>query len=179
MDADLDVEIKGYLDAIGFQTRFALNVDADVRSDVALLRWARENEYILVSHDKYKDASTRLELYPELNSNGGRILRITGDSSQDVLTAAGKIIVNREKWREWFKNNDGIVILKAERVIYRPAEQLFRMVQKRYETDDLARRLRVRKPARSGNRPARKAPNRGDLQMDLRLDDKDSLGRSV
>ena len=97
LDTDLDVEIQPYLEAVGFQTQFALQISADHRDDVALLRWARSNDHILVCHDKHKDRSTRLELYPELKANGGRILRITGNSSQDVLTALGKILVNREK----------------------------------------------------------------------------------
>lgn len=73
LDTDLDVDIQPYLEAVGFQTHFALHVEADERDDVALLRWARENDHILVCHDKHKDRSTRLELYPELRRNGGRI----------------------------------------------------------------------------------------------------------
>ena len=127
LDTDLDVDIQPYLEAVGFQTHFALRIEADERDDVALLRWARENHHILVCHDKHKDRSTRLELFPELNTNGGHILRITGDSSQDVLTALGKILVNREKWRTWFEDNDGVIILKMDGVIYRPAHELYRM----------------------------------------------------
>ena len=155
LDTDLDVDIKPYLDAIGFQTRFALNIDADERSDVALLRWARENGYILVCHDKHRDKSTRLELFPELHSNGGRILRITGDSSQEVLTAVGKILVNREKWRSWFIDNNGVVILKIDGVVYNSAEKLVRLVRRQQRVDDPAERIRQRKPARSGKRRTR------------------------
>ena len=155
LDTDLDVEIRSYLEAVGFQTSFALHVEADERSDVALLRWARKNDHILVCHDKHQDRSTRLELYPELNSNGGRILRITGDSSQDVLTALGKILVNREKWSNWFEDNDGVVILKMDGVVYRPAEELYRMVQRHHEAADPAGRMRDRKPARPVKRPTR------------------------
>ena len=46
LDTDLDVEIQPYLEALGFQTEFALNISADHRSDVDLLRWARMNDYI-------------------------------------------------------------------------------------------------------------------------------------
>ena len=158
LDADLDVDVEPYLDAVGFRTRFALHIDADERSDVALLRWARENDHILVCHDKFRDRSTRLELFPELNSNGGRILRITGDSSQDVLTTVGKILVNREKWRKWFNGNDGVVILKGDGVLYKPAEELYRMVQRHHEAGDPAQRIRDRKPARSGKRPTPTTP---------------------
>ena len=163
LDTDLDVDIQPYLEAVGFQTHFALHIDADERDDVALLRWARENDHILVCHDKHKDRSTRLELYPELKANGGRILRITGDSSQDVLTALGKILVNREKWRAWFKHNDGVVILKVDGVIYNPADKLYRMVEKHLEGYDHAERIRDRKPARPSKRPPPTTPQQNRL----------------
>lgn len=171
LDADLDVEIRPYLDAVGFQTRFALEIDADERSDVALLRWARENNYILVCHDKFRDRTTRLELYPELNSNGGRILRITGDSSQDVITAAGKIIVNREKWLNWFEDNNGLVILKSDGVLYRRADELYQTVQRHHEAGDLADRIRARKRTPSNKRPSHKVSTEQSLQMNLSLDE--------
>ena len=158
LDTDLDVEIQPYLEAVGFQTQFALHISADHRDDVALLRWARSNNHILVCHDKHKDRSTRLELYPELKANGGRILRITGNSSQDVLTALGKILVNREKWVSWFSNNDGEVILKMDGVIYRTAEQLYSMVERHLENPDPVARIRDRNPVRPVNRPARPTP---------------------
>ena len=163
LDADLDVDIQPYLEAVGFQTHFALHIEADERDDVALLRWARENDHILVCHDKHKDRSTRLELYPELYTNGGRILRITGDSSQDVLTALGKILINREKWRTWFKDNTGEVILKMDGVIYRPAHELYRVVEKHLESPDPANRMRDRKSVRRSKRPTRTPPQQNRL----------------
>lgn len=167
LDTDLDVDIRPYLEAVGFQTHFALHVDADERDDVALLRWARGHNQILVCHDKHKDRSTRLELYPELNANGGRILRITGDSSQDVLTALGKILVNREKWRPWFENNNGEVILKSDGVIYRSADELYRMVERHLGGADPTQRIRDRKPGRPGKRRIRRAPSQQHRLLDL------------
>ena len=158
LDTDLDVEIQPYLEAVGFQTQLALNISADHRSDVALLRWARSNDHILVCHDKHKDRSTRLELYPELKANGGRILRITGDSSQDVLTAVGKILVNREKWRSWFEDNDGLVILKWDRVMYRTAEELYRTVESHLVDADPVARIRDRESTPPTNRPSSPTP---------------------
>ncbi len=155
LDADLDVEIQPYLEAVGFQTQFALTISADHRSDVDLLRWARTNDHILVCHDQHKDRSTRIELFPELKVNGGRILRITGDSSQDVLTAVGKILVNREKWSSWFEANDGLVILKMDGVIYRTADELYSTVE-RY-LDPVAR-VRDRESMPTSSRPSISTP---------------------
>ena len=174
LDTDLDVSIRPYLEAVGFQTHFALHVEADERSDVALLRWARENDHILVCHDKHKDRSTRLELYPELKANGGHILRITGDSSQDVLTALGKILVNREKWRAWFKDNDGVVILKIDGVFYNSADRLYEMVEKHLEASGPADRIRNRKPARPGKRTTHTTPPQQSQLLDLDSEGDDS-----
>ena len=179
LDTDLDVDIQPYLEAVGFQPRFALHIEADERDDVALLRWARKNNHILVCHDKHKDRSTRLELYPELNANGGHILRITGDSSQDVLTALGKILVNREKWRTWFKDNDGEVILKMDGVIYHPADELYRMVERHLESADPAGRIRDRKPVRSTKRPTRTTPPQQNRLLNFDLEEDESKGLSV
>lgn len=176
LDADLDVEIQPYLDAVGFKTQFALDVEASERDDVALLRWARENGHILVCHDKHKDRSTRLELYPELKTNGGHILRITGDSSQDVLTALGKVLVNREKWRAWFEDNDGEVILKMDGVIYRSAHELYRTVERHLEGADPAQRIRNRKPASRNKRPARIAPQQNRM---FNLDSEDDSSQDI
>ncbi len=178
LDTDLDVEIQPYLEAVGFQTHLALHIEADERDDVALLRWARENGHILVCHDKHKDRSTRLELYPELNANGGRILRITGDSSQDVLTAIGKILVNREKWSAWFQENDGLVILKMDGVIYRRSNELYSMVERHLVNADPAQRIRDRKPARPSKPSGRLNPQQNRM-FNLDSEDDGSLDTSV
>ncbi len=174
LDADLDVSIQPYLEAVGFQTQFALQIDADERKDVALLRWARENQYILVCHDKHKDKTTRLELYPELKANGGKILRITGDSSQDVLTALGKILVSREKWRAWFEDNEGMIILKMDGVLYRSADELYETVRRDLQNADPSQRLINRRSARSSRRPTRTSPANQGRMFDIKPEEGES-----
>ncbi len=178
LDTDLDVEIQPYLEAVGFRTHLALHIEADERDDVALLKWARENGHILVCHDKHRDRSTRLELYPELNANGGRILRITGDSSQDVLTAVGKVLVNREKWSAWFQENHGLVILKMDGVLYRGSDELYSMVERHLVDIDPAERIRDRKPARSSKPSARTNPQQNPM-FNMDSEDADSLDTLV
>ena len=175
LDADLDVEMQPYLEAVGFQTRFALHVSADHRSDVALLRWARSNGHILVCHDKFKDRTTRLELYPELKANGGRILRVTGNSSQHVLTAVGKILVNRENWRPWFQENDGVAILRREGVIHRTAEELYTTVERHL---DPVARIRARESIPPTSRPASPTSPQENRLFDLDSQDDELPGLS-
>ena len=136
LDADVDVGIGPYLEAVGFRVQFALHVGANVRSDTAILRWAREHGHILVCHDKHTDKSTRLELYPELYEHGGKIIRISGNPSQNEITALGKILVHREEWRSWFADNDGVVIVASHQIICRDAHYLYtRHVQGTLFTD--------------------------------------------
>ena len=136
LDTDIDVGIRPYLEAVGFRVQFALHVGVNIRSDTAILRWAREHEHILVCHDKHKDKSTRLELYPELYEHGGKIIRVSGDSSQNEITAVGKILVHREQWNAWFADNDGEVIVARDRIVCRDAHHLYtRHVQGELITD--------------------------------------------
>ena len=157
LDTDLSAEIQPYLEAVGFRTQFALHVDADERDDVDLVRWARENGFIYVCHDRFRDRDTKIRVYPELHQNGGKILRIAGDPSQDPLVAVGKVLVDYEKWQEWFENNDGIVIVRANnKPIYQYAHDLFARIERYLTDDDPAQRLRHRRPSRQ--RGARQRP---------------------
>lgn len=105
LDADIHPELEPYLRAVGFRTKSVRHIRADYRKDAQLLRWARRYDYILVCHDAHADMKTRLEFDPEMYHKGGRVLRISKDSSQDVLVALGKIILHREAWSKWFANN--------------------------------------------------------------------------
>ena len=146
LDADVNVELEPLLRAIGFRPEFALRVGVNIRSDVDVLRWARRRRYILVCHDKFKDRQTRIELYPELYRRGGKIIQIGGGPDQDPYTSLGKILLNREKWVEWFKNHDGIVIVH-ERINTRDALKLYAVVQRKMPLEvSPEQTLKARKP---------------------------------
>jgi hypothetical protein len=107
-----------------------------------------------VCHDRFRDRDTKLRIYPDLYENGGKILRIAGDSSQNPLTAVGKVLVDREKWKAWFGDNDGIVIVRANnKPIYHHADALFARIERLLPSDDPDRRLRHRRPGRERLRP--------------------------
>ena len=157
LDTDVDVGIRPYLEAVGFRVQFALHVGVDVRSDTAILRWAREHGHILVCHDKHTDKTTRLELYPELYQHGGKIIRVSGNPSQSEITALGKILVHREKWSLWFADNDGEVIVTSQKIIYHDAHYLYTThVQGALLTDPIET-IRRRHPSRQ--RPREPRPN--------------------
>ena len=121
LDGDIDPELAGYLRAVGFEVRFAPRGSMLIRDDVEVLRLARKQGRILVCHDQHSDKETRLRLYPELRSHGGRILQIGGDSSQMALTALGKILAWRENWGPWFRENDGKVAVYKDRWVSKSA----------------------------------------------------------
>ena len=116
------------MQVLGFDIEFAPRV-TDVTNDTRLLRWARKRKYILVRHDRTADKSTRLELFPEIYRNGGRIIQVSGDSSQDPLIVVGKLLANMDKWCEWFAENDGIVRVGRGDPRYTHAEKLYLKVQ--------------------------------------------------
>jgi len=70
-----------------------------------------------------------------------------------VLTALGKILIWREKWEPWFRENDGIVIVHKEKCVPQSALKLANVSisQKRYDIGNVPfnpkRKLR-KKPIR-------------------------------
>ena len=111
LDGDTDPELADYLRAVGYDVTLAPRGGSTIRDDVKVLRLARGQGRILVCHDAHRDRETQLRLFPELYRRGGKILKITGDSSQDLLTALGKIITWRLEWSNWFSENDGRVVV--------------------------------------------------------------------
>lgn len=168
LDADVNAELEPLLRAVGFRTQFALRVGVNIRSDRGILRWARKNGYILVCHDKFKDRQTRVELYPELYLRGGQIIQIGGGPSQDPYTALGKLLVYRNTWVDWFKGNNGIVIVHSQGIKLRDAHQLYTIVQSKMplETEPV-HTLRQRKHPK---RQVRKRPRQIPLEQERLLD---------
>ena len=111
LDGDTDPELADYLRAVGYDVTLAPRGGRTIRDDVRVLRLARRQGRIVVCHDAHRDRETQLRLYPELYRRGGKILQIRGDSSQDLLTALGKVITWRLEWSNWFSQNDGRVVV--------------------------------------------------------------------
>ncbi len=164
LDGDIDPELADYLRAVGFDVRFAPRGSKLIRDDVKVLRLARKQGRILVCHDQHSDKETRLRLYPELHSHGGKILQIGGDSSQMVLTALGKILVWRENWEPWFRGNDGKVVVYKDRWIPKSALTLANLTisQKGYDIGRVPFSLK-RKPRKKTIRKRPIAPEQHRL----------------
>jgi len=132
-------------------------VDVDIRDDTAILRWSRENGYILVRHDKTKDRRTRIELYPEVYHNGGKIIRLGGGPDQNPLVALGRILIHLEEWREFFNENEGMVVLTKQKFTAIPAHDLYKKVQHLLDTEQITGR-KVIKPSPERAKKPRKPP---------------------
>ena len=130
LDGDVNAYLERYLTAIGFDVVFATQVDVDIHDDTAILKWARRRRRIMVCHDKFRDGQTRIKLFQEVYTNGGRIIRIGGKPDQPPLTSLGKILVHRRDWLDFFSENDGMVLVHMTGMKKMPREELLRQIQK-------------------------------------------------
>jgi len=90
----------------------------------------------MVCHDKHDDRGTRYELYVEIYNNGGKVIRISKDSGQPVLLALGKVLVQREHWREFFATHkDGMVVVHETGFTPLPPEMLMKKVLRLRDID--------------------------------------------
>ncbi len=165
LDTDINIELEPLLKAVGFDTEFALRVGVDIRKDKNVLIWARTHRRILVCHDKHSDKQTRLDLYPEIYQRGGKIIRISGDSSQDPLTALGAVLVRREQWREFFAKNEGMVVVHSQGINYLPRERLIRRVQGGLGMEVDTEQLKAIQPKQRQRRPP--VPPIAQTELDL------------
>ena len=167
LDADVHVKLADYLRAVGFDVELAIRTDANVSNDTDLLKWARENGYILVCHDQHRDANTKASLFPELNSNGGRILRLMGGPDQDLVHLLGKILYRRKSWAKFFGNSSGIFTISETKAEGELASDLFLRVQPAFAGIDPARGVKGR--TRQPQRPRRKRQTLLPSQQQPRL----------
>lgn len=129
IDTDVKATISQYLEAVGFNVVFAGKVKVNYHDDCAIIKWARKHKRILVCHDRYKDNSTKIRVCHEIYKHGGHVIQISGSPAQHVLTSVGKVLLHREKWLEFFSNNDGIVLLKQGEMKPMPRSYLIQQIQ--------------------------------------------------
>lgn len=134
IDTDVKPTLLTYLKAVGFDVMWARNAKVNIRSDRALVAFARHYHRILICHDRHKDKSrdkeTRVQISQEIYEDGGQVIEITGKPSQEVLTSLGKILTHRQKWKEFFESNDGIVVVYENRdPVTNPRKELMQRVQ--------------------------------------------------
>ena len=137
LDADVNILVRPYLEAVGFDVVLSIEEDVNVRSDVEVLQWARERERILVCHDKHRDGHTRMRLFEEIHANGGKILRIGGRPDQSPITSTGMIMVHRQHWLSFFsEHQSGIAIVHRTGCRFSTPDQLLRQIRRQDSSGD-------------------------------------------
>ena len=134
IDVDMKPTLLPYLKVVGFDVAWARDARVNIHSDRALVAFARHYHRILVCHDRHrdkpKDKETRIQVCQEIYKNGGQVIEVSGSSSQHELTSLGKLLTHRTKWKEFFNNNDGIVVVYENRDIKTiPKKDLVQQVQ--------------------------------------------------
>ena len=102
--------LSSYLKVVGFDVAWAKDARVNFRSDRALVAFARHYHRILVCHDKHtRPHEHKIQVCQEIYEKGGQVIQVAGSPAQEALTSLGKILVHRKAWKEFFKENDGIV----------------------------------------------------------------------
>ena len=132
LDADVSKDVGDYLKAVGFDVVMANQSDVDVRSDLAVMQWARNENRFLLCHDKHRDRNTFLALFQEILEQGGHIIRIGGTPSQHPLTSTGLILAHRYQWLPFFaEHSSGIALVHPSGCQLRTPDALRRELQRR------------------------------------------------
>jgi len=125
-----------YFKAVGFDVAWAREAKVNIRSDRALVAFARHYHRILVCHDRHKDIKReiRFQICLEIYENGGQVIQVAGSPKQPELKSLGKILIHHENWCDFFKNNDGIVTVSdTNHIDIVPRKDLIHQAQGMFE----------------------------------------------
>lgn len=163
VDSDIDPELVLLLRKVGFKATHA-TWQKIPNDDTEYLVWARKHNYILVNHDKHRDAKTKYSFYSEMFYRGGRVIRV-GKPGQPTLRLLGCILAQRHVWSEHFANDSGEVVVHPSGCNFTNANTLLERSQykMRLPFEDPSIPLKARQPSKRN--PKRK-----------RLPPKDQLG---
>ena len=155
VDSDCDPQLVLLFRALGFRARNVLNVQLP-NDDTLLWAWARNHGYILVCHDKHRDAESRFSFFSEMYYRGGQVIRIGGQPGQDPIWALGKVLAHRPTWQQYFAADSGEVVVHSSGCNFKSAEELFRRSRyiMRIPFEDPAVPVRNRAPIER-NRPSK------------------------
>lgn len=167
VDSDCDPGLVRLLRAVGFTAKSVLKISVP-NDDTRLLVWARARGYILVCHDKHRDAPTKYAFHSEMYYRGGKVIRVGGRPGQDPLLSLGMILTHMPSWREHFQRDSVEAVVHVNGCRFVSAERLFD--HSRYKLkltfDDPAVRVRERAEPKSLASRRRRVPSREQLPLD-------------
>jgi hypothetical protein len=158
VDSDIDPELVYLLRKVGFKATHA-TWQKIPNDDTNYLVWARKHDYILVNHDKHRDAKTKYSFYSEMYYRGGRVIRV-GRPGQSTLRLLGCILAQRHKWSEYFAADSGEAVVHPSGCNFKNASMLFEhsKYEMRLPFEDPSIPLKQRKPLKRKSEPKRKLP---------------------
>ena len=122
IDSDIDPELVFLLRKVKLKAAHATWHDIP-NDDTGYLVWARNHDYILVNHDKHRDAKTKYSFYSEMYYRGGRVIRV-GKPGQPTLRLLGCILAQRHKWSVYFANDSGEAVVHPSGCNFKTASEL-------------------------------------------------------
>ena len=157
VDSDIDPELVLLLRKVGFKATHATWHPNIPNDDTQYLIWGRERNYILVCHDKHRDAKTRHAFYSEMYYHGGQVIRV-GEPGQSTLRLLGCILAQRHRWQDYFSKDSGEATVHPSGCNFNTAQEL--LERSKYELrlpfEDPAIPLKGRKPLDKVKPPSRK-----------------------
>jgi hypothetical protein len=157
VDSDIDPELVLLLRKLGFKATHATWHPDIPNDDTRYLIWGREHGYILLCHDKHRDAKTRYTFYSEMYYHGGQVIRV-GKPGQPNLRLLGCILAQRHQWQEFFSKDSGEASVHPSGCNVNSASKL--LERSKYELrlpfDDPAIPLKTRKPSTKTKGPRQK-----------------------
>jgi len=122
IDSDIDPELVFLLRKVGLKATHATWHDIP-NDDTKYLIWARKHNYILVNHDKHRDAKTRYSFYSEMYYHGGRVIGV-GKPGQSTLRLLGCILAQHHRWAEHFATDSGEAVVHPSGCNFKNASEL-------------------------------------------------------
>lgn len=162
VDSDVNPELVLLLRKVGFKATHATWHDIP-NDDTLYLKWARKRDYILINHDKHRDAKTKYSFYSEMYYRGGRVIRV-GIPGHPPRRLLGCILAQQHKWQEYFAHDSGEAVVHPSGCNFNSAAKLFErsQYQMRLPFEDPSVPLKERKPSKK--HPKRiKPPNPDQL----------------
>ncbi len=123
VDSDIDPELVFLLRKVGFKATHASWHPSIPNDDTKYLVWGRKRGYILVNHDKHRDAKTMYSFYSEMYYRGGRVIRV-GKPGQPTLRLLGCILAQRHMWSAHFASGSGEASVHPSGCNFTPAHKL-------------------------------------------------------
>lgn len=164
IDSDIDPELVFLLRKVGFKATHASWHEKIPNDDTKYLVWARKHDYILVHHDKLRDATTKYSFYSEMYYRGGRIIRV-GKPGQSTLRLLGCILAQRHRWSAEFAADSGEAVVHPSGCNFTNACKLLERSEykMRLPFEDPSIPLKERQPLKRKSKVKRKLSSKEQL----------------